>query len=113
MNLEGVTSLPGRPAIRDMGVDADTLRLLIDSTADYAIFLLNPQGYIMSWNAGAQRMKGYLPHEIIGKHFSVFYPDEANARNWPAQELEFATRDGRFEDEGWRVRKDGSLFWAN
>jgi len=102
-----------RPALRQLGVEADTLRLLIDSTTDYAIFLLDPQGFVMSWNAGAQRMKGYERDEIVGKHFSVFYPDEAKARNWPAQELEFATRDGRFEDEGWRVRKDGTLFWAN
>jgi PAS domain S-box-containing protein len=93
--------------------DAETLRLLIDSTTDYAIFLLDPTGKVLSWNAGAQRMQGYRPDEIIGQHFSVFYTDEANQRRWPQQELEFATRDGRFEDEGWRVRKDGTLFWAN
>jgi PAS domain S-box-containing protein len=94
-------------------VDSDTLRLLVDSTTDYAIFLLDPAGHILSWNAGAQRMKGYAREEILGQHFSVFYPREVQERNWPAQELEFAARDGRFEDEGWRVRKDGSLFWAN
>jgi PAS domain S-box-containing protein len=93
--------------------DAETLRLLIDSTTDYAIFLLDPAGNVLSWNAGAQRMKGYRPEEIIGRHFSTFYTDEANQRRWPQQELEFASRDGRFEDEGWRVRKDGTLFWAN
>jgi PAS domain S-box-containing protein len=113
LNSESAVESIHRPAARQLGVDADSLRLLIDSTTDYAIFLLDPNGYVMSWNAGAQRMKGYEPHEIIGKHFSTFYPDEANARNWPAQELEFAGRDGRFEDEGWRVRKDGTLFWAN
>jgi PAS domain S-box-containing protein len=93
--------------------DAETLRLLIDSTTDYAIFLLDPAGQVLSWNAGAQRMQGYRPEEIIGQHFSRFYTDEANQRRWPQQELEFASRDGRFEDEGWRVRKDGTLFWAN
>src|SRR5688572_21291112 len=94
-------------------VDVESLRLLIDNTTDYAIFLLDPDGYVRSWNAGAQRMKGYQPAEIIGRHFSTFYTDEANQRRWPQQELEFASRDGRFEDEGWRVRKDGTLFWAN
>jgi PAS domain S-box-containing protein len=94
-------------------VDAESLRLLIDSTTDYAIFLLDPDGKVLSWNAGARRMQGYRPEEIIGQHFSLFYTDEANQRRWPQQELEFASRDGRFEDEGWRVRKDGSLFWAN
>ncbi|HEU4601286.1 MAG TPA: PAS domain S-box protein [Steroidobacteraceae bacterium] len=113
MNKDGAISSLARPMTARLGLDADTLRLLIDSTTDYAIFLLDPQGNVQSWNAGAQRMQGYEPHEIIGKHFSTFYPDEAKARNWPAQELEFAARDGRFEDEGWRVRKDGTLFWAN
>jgi PAS domain S-box-containing protein len=93
--------------------DAESLRLLIDSTTDYAIFLLDPDGHVLSWNAGAERMQGYRPEEIIGRHFSTFYTDEANQRRWPQQELEFASRDGRFEDEGWRVRKDGTLFWAN
>ena len=87
--------------------------LLIESTTDYAIFMLDTKGYVASWNAGAERIKGYKREEIVGQHFSVFYPPEANARNWPATELELAERDGRFEDEGWRVRKDGTLFWAN
>ena len=91
----------------------DALRLLVESTTDYAIFMLDPAGYIVSWNAGAQRIKGYTADEIIGKHFSVFYPQDAIARDWPAKELVFATEAGRFEDEGWRVRKDGTLFWAN
>jgi PAS domain S-box-containing protein len=81
--------------------DAETLRLLIDSTTDYAIVLLDPVGNVLSWNAGAERMQGYRPEEIIGRHFSTFYTDEANQRRWPQQELEFASRDGRFEDEGW------------
>ena len=87
--------------------------LLVESTTDYAIFMLDPQGHVASWNAGAERIKGYRRDEILGKHFSVFYPSEANARDWPQTELERAAQDGRFEDEGWRVRKDGTQFWAN
>ena len=94
-------------------VDASAFRLLVESVTDYAIFILDTRGYVLNWNAGAERMKGYRPDEIIGQHFSVFYPPEAKARNWPAEELERAARDGRIEDEGWRVRKDGTLFWAN
>src|SRR5687767_6898673 len=96
-----------------MDLSSDALRLLIDSTTDYAIFMLDPNGYIATWNAGAERIKGYTKDEIIGKHFSIFYPPEAIARDWPATELERAAKDGRIEDEGWRVRKDGTLFWAN
>ncbi len=88
-------------------------RLLVDSVRDYAIFALDTGGHIVSWNAGAQRFKGYLAHEIIGKHFSIFYPPEELARGKPAWVLEVATRDGRVEDEGWRIRKDGTRFWAN
>lgn len=94
-------------------IDADTFRLLVESVTDYAIFMLDPDGYVVTWNAGAERMKGYRAEDIIGKHFSTFYPPEALERNWPAKELEIAARDGRFEDEGWRVRKDGTHFWAN
>ncbi len=108
----GISS-SGAAAFAHSIADAEALRLLVDSTTDYAIFLLDPTGHVRSWNAGAQRMQGYQPQEIIGQHFSVFYTDEANQRRWPQQELEFASRDGRFEDEGWRVRKDGTLFWAN
>src|SRR5262249_7935643 len=72
-----------------------------------------PQGYVMSWNPGAERIKGYQAHETIGKHFSTFYTPEAVAAAWPDEELRRAARDGRFEDEGWRVRKDGSRFWAH
>lgn len=87
--------------------------LLVESVQDYAIFALDPHGYILSWNAGARRLKGYSPSEIIGKHFSVFYPEEKVAERFPEYELEVATREGRFEDEGWRIRKDGSRFWAS
>src|SRR5918993_481629 len=93
--------------------DTNAFPLLIESTTDYAIFMLDPDGYIATWNAGAERIKGYKRDEIVGKHFSIFYPPEAIARNWPQTELEIATREGRFEDEGWRVRKDGTQFWAN
>ncbi|AXL51001.1 hybrid sensor histidine kinase/response regulator [Paraburkholderia caffeinilytica] len=86
---------------------------LVQSIEDYAIFLLDPTGRIVSWNAGAQKLNGYAAHEIIGEHFSRFYPAEAVARGWPAYELQQAALTGRFEDEGWRVRKDGTTFWCN
>jgi PAS domain S-box-containing protein len=91
----------------------DPLRLLVESVQDYAIFLLDREGHVVTWNPGAQRIKGYAPAEILGKHFSVFYPSEALERRWPQHELAVAAKEGRFEDEGWRLRKDGSLFWAN
>ena len=88
-------------------------RLLVESVRDYAIFVLDPQGRVATWNAGAERIKGYDASEIIGRHFSVFYPKERIAEGFPQYELEVATRVGRYEDEGWRIRKDGSRFWAN
>lgn len=88
-------------------------QFLINKVRDYAIFMLSPEGYILNWNEGAKAIKGYEPEEIIGQHFSIFYPKEAIEKNFPAYELEVAKEQGRFEDEGWRVRKDGSLFWAN
>jgi PAS domain S-box-containing protein len=91
----------------------ERFRLLVESVRDYAIFMLDPGGHVLTWNAGAQRFKGYQAHEIIGQHFSRFYPPEALARGLPAHELEVASKTGAFEDEGWRVRKDGTLFWAN
>ncbi|HXJ54591.1 MAG TPA: PAS domain S-box protein [Burkholderiales bacterium] len=89
----------------------DRFRLLVDSVKDYAIFMLDPDGRVLTWNAGAELIKGYSASEIIGEHFSRFYPPEA--RDFPAYELKVAAAEGRFEDEGWRVRKDGSRFWAN
>jgi PAS domain S-box-containing protein len=91
----------------------ETFRLLVESVQDYAIFMLTPEGYVASWNTGAQRMKGYESSEIIGRHFSVFYPPEVAAQGKPDWELRAAIEHGRVEDEGWRVRKDGSGFWAN
>ena len=89
------------------------LRLLIASVVDYALFTLDLQGRVQSWNPGAERLKGYTADEIIGKHFSVFYTEEARANGEPAVVLGKAASEGRFEGEGWRVRKDGTRFWAN
>src|SRR5687767_13259881 len=91
----------------------DRFRLLVESVKDYAIFMLDPDGRVATWNVGAERIKGYEAHEIIGRHFSVFYEPEALASGICDRELEAAARDGRCEDEGFRLRKDGSRFWAN
>jgi hypothetical protein len=88
-------------------------RLLVESVLDYAIFALDARGHVMTWNPGAQRFKGYAASEIIGKHFSIFYTQPDLDRDRPGEELEIAEREGRVEDEGWRVRKDGTRFWAN
>lgn len=88
-------------------------RLLVQSVKDYAIVMLDPEGRLVSWNEGAQRIKGYQAEEVIGKHFSIFYTKEDIASGKPEAELKAAATQGRFEDEGWRVRKDGSRFWAN
>lgn len=93
--------------------EADQLRLLIDGTSEYAIFMLDAEGRVLTWNTGAERLKGYKPNEIVGRHFSKFYPRDAIDRHWPEHELKVAKAEGRFEDEGWRIRKDGSRFWAN
>ncbi|MGE4243963.1 hybrid sensor histidine kinase/response regulator [Ramlibacter sp.] len=89
------------------------LQLLIEAVVDYGIFVLDPDGRIASWNSGAEKLKGYTRQEILGKHFSIFYPPESVASGWPEEELRRARAHGRFEDEGWRIRKDGSRFWAN
>jgi rsbT co-antagonist protein RsbR len=88
-------------------------RLLVDSITDYAIITLDTKGHVTTWNRGAERIKGYRPEEIIGRHFSCFYPQDKIDSGFPEQELKGAATAGRFEDEGWRVRKDGSRFWAN
>jgi len=94
-------------------ISEERLRLLVDGVTDHALFMLDPDGRIASWNNGAERLKGYRPEEIIGQHFSRFYLPEAVARGWPEHELKMAREHGRFEDIGWRVRKDGTRFWAN
>jgi PAS domain S-box-containing protein len=103
-------SEPGKAAVATAEV-LDLYRLLVESVRDYAIFLLDPNGVVSSWNIGAERIKGYRADEIIGKHFSTFYP-ESDKWKCPV-ELKGATETGRYEDEGWRVRKDGSMFWAS
>jgi PAS domain S-box-containing protein len=100
------------PLKRALRVSESQFRQLVAGVRDYAIFLLDTQGHIASWNQGAEQIKGYRADEIIGKHFSVFYPPESIERRWPEYELKRAEAEGRFEDEGWRVRKDGSRFWA-
>jgi PAS domain S-box-containing protein len=89
------------------------LRLLIEGVQDYAIFMLDTQGFIASWNSGAERIKGYQAEEVIGTHFSRFHPPESEEPDKPAREMRIAAEDGRYEEEGWRIRKDGSAFWAS
>jgi PAS domain S-box-containing protein len=91
----------------------ERFRLLVQGVTDYAIFMLSPAGDVTNWNAGAERIKGYTHDEIVGRHFSCFYTEEDRASGKPAQTLTIATAEGRFEREGWRVRKDGSRFWAH
>jgi PAS domain S-box-containing protein len=91
----------------------ERFRLMVESVGDYAIFMLDPAGRIASWNAGAERTKGYTAAEVIGQDFSIFYTEADRARGHPADELAIAVREGRYEEEGRRVRKDGSTFWAN
>ena len=90
-----------------------SFQLLVDSIRDYAIIMLDPAGHIMSWNEGARRIIGWTRQEILGKEFTCFYPPEAIQKRFPQRELESAAKEGRFEDEGWRIRKDGSRYWAN
>ena len=101
------------PSPEEVRAREEIFRMLVGQAKDYAIFMLDPEGRVMSWNEGAERIKGYGPEEIIGRHFSCFYTPEDIARHRPQEELVVATNEGRFEDEGWRVRKDGSRFWAN
>jgi PAS domain S-box-containing protein len=102
-----------RPGTMTTRLSDVAFRLFVESVEDYAIFMLDPEGYIISWNRGAQRAKGYTDEEIIGKHFSIFYTQEDLARDHPAFELRHAMKHGRYEEEGWRLRKDGTRFWAN
>jgi PAS domain S-box-containing protein len=98
---------------RDDLSDAARLQLFVDAVTDYAIFMLDPQGYVTSWNSGAQRIKGYTAQEIVGQHFSRFYPEADRAAGEPSRALRTALESGRYEAEGWRIRKDGAPFWAN
>jgi PAS domain S-box-containing protein len=100
-------------ALTELRESERRFRLLVDGVTDYAIFLLDPEGIITNWNAGAERIKGYRAEEIIGQHFSRFYTSEDQDNGLPHRALTIAARDGKFEAEGWRVRKDGSRFWAN
>src|SRR6185312_4905463 len=103
-----------RPVAKLSATDEETrYRLLVEAVTDYAIYMLDPTGVVTSWNAGAQRFKGYTPDEIIGEHFSRFYTEEDRAAGLPARVLATAVREGKFEGEGWRLRKDGSRFWAH
>ncbi|MEA1015406.1 PAS domain S-box protein [Sphingosinicella sp. LY1275] len=97
----------------DSHVSEQRFQLLVNSVTDYAIYMLDPNGHIATWNAGARQFKGYEEHEIIGEHFSRFFTDEDRAAGRPAKALATAAREGRFESEGWRVRKDGTHFWAH
>lgn len=102
-----------REAEEGLRQSEERFRLLVEAVQDYAIFMLDPTGHVMSWNAGAQRIKGYHAEEIIGRHFRTFYPPAVQAARHPEHELELALRDGHYEEEGWRIRKDGSRFWAS
>jgi PAS domain S-box-containing protein len=101
---------PKQPVV---AVEAERFRHFIASVTDYAIYMLSPEGIVTTWNAGAQRFKGYSAAEIIGRHFSLFYTSEDREAGRPAKALELARNAGKFEDEGWRVRKDGTRFWAS
>jgi PAS domain S-box-containing protein len=97
----------------ELAVALESFRLVVESVRDYAIFMLEPDGRIRSWSPGAARLNGYAAHEIVGRHFSVFYPPEDVEAGKPGRELAGASEMGRYEEDGWRVRKDGSRFWAN
>ena len=102
-----------KPESREAPLSDDSrYRLLIEAVTDYAIYMLDRGGFVSSWNPGAQRFKGYTADEIIGQHFSRFYSEQDQRSGLPARALETAARDGKFENEGWRIRKDGSRFWA-
>ena len=87
--------------------------LLVNAVNDYAIFFIDTEGYIKTWNMGGKRLKGYTSEEIIGKNFSIFYTEADKKRNHPQSELKLAKENGKYEEEGWRLRKDGSVFWAS
>ena len=98
---------------RDLLESERNFRLLVEGVTDYALYMLDPTGVVTSWNIGGQRIKGYLPEEIIGQHFSRFYTEADRANGKPLRALSIAREQGRYEEEGWRVRKDGTFFWAS
>ncbi|QHO77425.1 hybrid sensor histidine kinase/response regulator [Bradyrhizobium sp. CCBAU 051011] len=102
-----------QPQQRDLFESERNFRLLVEGVADYALYMLDPTGQVTSWNIGGQRIKGYAPDEIIGQHFSRFYTDVDRANGKPLRALRIAREQGRYEEEGWRVRKDGTFFWAS
>ena len=97
----------------ELRASEERFRLIVEKVKDYAIFMLDPEGHVVSWNLGAERIKGYRRDEILGRHFSCFYPEENRQQGLPEQVLRIARTEGQFDTEGWRVRKDGSQFWAN
>jgi PAS domain S-box-containing protein len=99
--------------MQDLFLSEERFGLFVSAVVDYAIFMLDPTGVVITWNEGAQRAKGYTASEIIGKHFSVFYPPEDIANGKPQRALRIAEEEGRYVDEGWRMRKDGTRFWAS
>src|ERR1044071_9913240 len=98
---------------RDLFESERSFRLLVEGVADYALYMLDPDGVVTSWNIGGQRIKGYTPDEILGQHFSRFYTEIDRANGKPQRALAIAREHGRYEEEGWRVRKDGTFFWAS
>src|SRR6202000_1469885 len=103
---------PGKEQ-RDLFESERSFRLLVENVADYALYMLDPSGIITSWNIGGERIKGYSSDEILGQHFSRFYTETDRANGKPARALRIAREQGRYEEEGWRVRKDGTFFWAS
>ena len=112
-----VRPVPGRdrPTVAELELrqGEQRFRLMVDVVRDYAIFMLDPEGHVTSWNLGAERTKGWTADEVIGQHFRIFYPPEQQEAQHPEHELEVAMREGVYQEEGWRVRKDGSRFWAH
>src|SRR5688572_20628305 len=104
-------AVPDHPVTRELRESEERFKLLVESVGDYAIFMLDQSGTIISWNVGAARIKGYTADEVIGRNFAIFYPPEDLHK--PPAELKEAITRGRLEDEGWRVRKNGERFWAN
>jgi diguanylate cyclase (GGDEF)-like protein/PAS domain S-box-containing protein len=107
------TGTKPEPTDERLRASEESFRLLVGNVLDYAIFMLDPDGRVVSWNPGAERLKGYREEEILGQSFSRFYPREDVERGKPQHGLQLASAEGRFEEEGWRVRKNGSIFWAN